>query len=79
MNNAKRFNIYKVVQCTVILVIHVFLGAKEKSTKPPPSCVDERNWCKNVNKKKCDNTIYDNDPTRDDLYKDVCKKLCNNC
>jgi len=51
----------------------------EKTTKAPPKCVDKQPWCKKVPKKNCDNNIYDYDLTRDDLYKDVCKKSCNNC
>jgi len=50
-----------------------------KTTRQPQICTDEKDWCKNAPKKKCDDRIYDFDDARDDLYKHVCKKLCNNC
>ena len=49
------------------------------TTSAPPKCIDEKSWCKNVPKKKCGDRIYDFNDEKDDLYKDACKKLCDNC
>ena len=50
-----------------------------RTTSAPTKCIDQKHWCKDVSEKKCWDPIYDYDDEKDDLFQDVCKKLCDNC